>query len=80
MSYFDRDKRFDELFNDWFDNEFRKYLADNRRLDDSCRLTGSGYLQGMAAAYADIDDLIDQTIGAIRQQVDSEFENWKKEE
>lgn len=29
MSWFDKDRRFDELFSEWFDGEFREWLVDN---------------------------------------------------
>ena len=78
MSYFDKEKRFDELFNDWFDNQFRKYLADNRKLE-YC-MADREYTRGMANAYAAIDDWIDSSIESIRQQVNWEFEDWKREQ
>ena len=60
MSWFDKEERFDELFNDWFDNKFRRWLV------------------GMG--YEDVDSLIDDAIVGIREQVDKEFEDWKREQ
>ena len=60
MEWFDKDKRFDELFGEWFDNEFRRWLLD--------------------MGYTEVDAAIDDAILKIREQVDSEFENWKKEQ
>lgn len=76
MEWFDKEKRFNELFNDWFDNQFRKYLASNR--EQVYCMVNREYKLGMAAAYAAIDDWIDSSIESIRQQVNWEFEDWKK--
>ena len=78
MSWFDKDKRFDELFNDWFDYQFRPYLAANRK-QEYC-LADREYMRGMADAYAAIDDWIDSSIESIRRQVNWEFEDWKEEQ
>lgn len=80
MSYFNKEERFNELFDDWFDNSFRKYLAANRKLDGLYCLVGKEYQQGMCAAYAAIDDWIDQSIEQMRREVDREFEEWKEEQ
>ena len=76
MSYFDKEKRFDELFNDWFDGEFRPYLAANAM---NCTMWDS-YSIGRADAYDEIDEWIDQEIESIRHQVAREFEDWKREQ
>ena len=76
MEWFDKDKRFDELFNKWFDGEFRKYLADNR--EQVYCMVNREYKLGMADAYAAIDDWIDSSIESIRRQVNLEFQEWKK--
>lgn len=80
MGWFNKEERFNELFDDWFDNSFRKYLADNRKLDGLYCLVGKDYHQGMCAAYAAIDDWIDDAIVKMRAQVDREFEEWKRKE
>ena len=80
MSYFDKEKRFDELFNNWFDHQFRPYLADNAKHSGLYCLMDGGYSRGRADAYEAIDAWIDQSIESIRRQVNWEFEDWKREQ
>ena len=70
MSLIEKDKRFDELFNDWFDNDFRGYLI--------CRMRNC-FDKRVAEAYADVDRYIDDSIMKIREQVDQEFDELKEE-
>ena len=76
MSRFDKDERFDELFDNWFDYQFRPYLAANA----TNYTMWDSYSRGRADAYAEIDEWIDQEIESIRHQVAREFEDWKKEQ
>lgn len=80
MGYFDRDKRFDELFGEWFDEDFQPWLARqvywHRYSYASAR---NPCLQAMAEAYSEVNEKIDSAILKMREQVDREFEDWKEE-
>lgn len=81
MGYFNKEERFNELFNVWFDEDFMPWLARERYWSAySYSSSTSEYLQGAAQAYALVDERIDGAILKMREQVNKEFEDWKKEQ